>query len=248
MRLLRFMLMFTFFPYIVLAQNAKEIVKKADDKFRGQHSSFAEVETQVIRPGWSREMSMKTWSMGDEYGMVLITAPARDEGTAFLKRGNEVWNWVPRIQRTIKLPPSMMMQSWMGTDFTNDDLVKQASIVKDYDHKILKSTTINGRPCWKIQLTPKEDAAVVWGKLYLWITKDQYLELKTEFYDEDGQLVNILKAGEIKKLGGRTLPSRMEMIPVDKEGHKTVMKYKRLKFNIEIENDFFTARKMKNLR
>ncbi|MDZ7808203.1 MAG: outer membrane lipoprotein-sorting protein [Gracilimonas sp.] len=119
---------------ILQAQNATEIVRKMDEKMRGE-SLEAEVTMTIVRPNWSREVSMKSWSRGTEYSMILITAPARDRGTAFLKRGNEIWNWVPSVGRTIKMPPSMMMQSWMGSDFTNDDLVRESSSVTDYDHE-----------------------------------------------------------------------------------------------------------------
>jgi hypothetical protein len=115
---------------------AKDIVKKADDNMRGK-TSQADITIKIIRPTWSREMNMKAWTKGDDYSMILVTSPAKEKGTVFLKRIKEVWNWIPSIERNIKLPPSMMSQSWMGTDFTNDDLVKEASSVSDYDHKLL---------------------------------------------------------------------------------------------------------------
>lgn len=115
---------------------AKAIVKKAEDNMRG-NTSKADITIKIIRPTWDREMNMKAWTKGDDYSMILITSPAKEKGTVFLKRIKEVWNWIPAIERTIKLPPSMMSQSWMGTDFTNDDLVKEASSVSDYDHKLL---------------------------------------------------------------------------------------------------------------
>ncbi|MGK7371085.1 MAG: outer membrane lipoprotein-sorting protein, partial [Candidatus Halalkalibacterium sp. M3_1C_030] len=113
---------------IVQAQDATEIVKRADEKMRGE-SSRAEITMEIIRPTWSRSISMKAWSLGMDYSLILVTAPARDEGTAYLKRGNEIWNWLPDINRTIKMPPSMMSQSWMGSDFSNNDLVEESSIV-----------------------------------------------------------------------------------------------------------------------
>ncbi|MCB0644033.1 MAG: outer membrane lipoprotein-sorting protein, partial [Phaeodactylibacter sp.] len=169
----------------------KEIIRKSEDKLNGK-TAQGTMKMTIVRPTWKREMTMKTWSKGQEYSMVLITGPARDKGTAFLKRGKEMWNWQPSIDMEIKLPPSMMSQSWMGSDFTNDDLVSQTSIVDDFDHKLLGSETVNGMDCYKIELIPHEDAAVVWGKILMWVEKNEYLQLKTEFYDEDGYLVNTM--------------------------------------------------------
>ena len=116
--------------------DAKEIVRKADQKMQG-NSSKAEMVMKIVRPDWTREVGMKAWALSRKNSLILITNPARDKGTAFLKRDKEIWNWQPRIDRVIKLPPSMMMQSWMGSDFTNDDLVKESSITEDYTHKII---------------------------------------------------------------------------------------------------------------
>lgn len=229
------------------AQDAKEIIEKMDRQMRGK-TSTAELSIEIVRPDWTRTMKVKSWSKGDEFAMILVTHPAREEGTAFLKRGDEVWNWVPRVERTIKLPPSMMSQSWMGTDLKNDDLVEQASLVSDYHHELMGDPTIRGRECYKVKLTPKEGAAVVWGKLVLFVDKEHHVELRTEFYDETGELVNVMKSFDIQEIGGRMLPKRVEVIPQDKEGHKTVMERGSMSFNEPIEDDFFTTRNMKELR
>ena len=133
--------------FSISAQNApgaKEIIRRVDRQMRGK-TSTAQMRMEIIKPDWSRTIEMKTWTKGDSYSLILITAPPRDKGTAFLKRGNEIWQWVPSIDRTIKIPPSMMMQSWMGSDFTNDDLVKEASMVDDYTHTLAGDTTVDGR-------------------------------------------------------------------------------------------------------
>ncbi len=218
-----------------------------DRQMRGK-TSTAELSIEIVRPDWTRTMKVKSWSKGDEFAMILVTHPSREEGTAFLKRGDEVWNWVPRVERTIKLPPSMMSQSWMGTDLKNDDLVEQASLVSDYQHELMGDPTIRGRECHKVKLTPKEGAAVVWGKLVLFVDKEHHVELRTEFYDETGELVNVMKSFDIQEIGGRMLPKRVEVIPQDKEGHKTVMERGSMSFNEPIEDDFFTTRNMKELR
>lgn len=247
---LSFSLIFSFFllaMHVVQAQDASEIVRKADEKFRGDQSK-AQMTMKIIRPSWERTVSMRVWTLGTKYSMILITAPARDEGTAYLKRGNQIWNWVPRIGRIVKMPPSMMSQSWMGSDFTNDDLIKEASIVTDYTHKLLGDSTVAGRDCYELELTPKPDAPVIWSKIKMWISKDDYLELRTEFYNEYNEKVNVMEGSEIKTLGGRLLPAKLEMIPQDKESQKTVLEYQNLNFNPGISENFFTIQQMKRLQ
>ena len=231
----------------VFAQDAKEIVQKADEKFRGK-SSKGEMTMIIERPSWNRTVSMKSWSMGNEYSLIFITAPAKEKGQVFLKREQEMWNWVPNIERMIKIPPSMMMQSWMGSDFTNDDLVRESSIVTDYTHKIIGEETINGYESYKIELIPLPDASVVWGKVLMWISKDENYWLRSEFYDEDDILVNTEILSDIKKMDDRTMPTRMEMIPADEEGHKTIMIYDKIDFDIKIDESFFSQQNMKRIR
>jgi len=231
----------------VRAQDAKEIVDKANQLSLGQ-TSKGEMKMTIERPSWSRTVEMKTWSKGNQYYMILITAPARDEGQVFLKRGNDMWNWMPTISRMIKLPPSMMSQSWMGSDFTNDDLVKMNSIVEDYTHTLLGEEEVNGFDCHKIELIPKEDAAVVWGKIILWIAKEDYYQMKGEYYDEDMDLVNTMIASDVTQFNDRKLPAHLEMIPADKDGHKTIMHMENMEFNVDIPDRFFSQQNMKNLR
>lgn len=231
----------------VLAQDASEIIRQAEDKLRGS-SSFSELKMTVVRPDWSREVSMKSWAVGRDYSLILITGPARDKGVAFLKREREIWNWQPTIDRTIKMPPSMMMQSWMGSDFTNDDLVRESSILRDYEHELVDEEVVDGRNCWKIKLVPKPEAAVVWGEIFMWVDQAEYLQLKTEFYDEDAYLVNTMLGKNIKDMDGKLLPSIMEIIPAEEEGHKTVLEYLTLDFDIDVKDSFFSIQNMKRVR
>lgn len=228
----------------LLGQTAREIVQAADSKMRG-NTSQAQITVQTVRPAWSREMTVKTWMKGTDLAMILVQSPAKDKGIIFLKRKKEVWNWMPSLEKIIKLPPSMMSQSWMGTDFTNDDLVKESSIVNDYDHSITGDTIIDNRNCYIIQLLPKPQAAVVWGKLLVCIDKKDFLELHTRFYDEDGSLINTMNASDIKMMDGRLIPTRFEMIPADKPNQKTVMLYKAVMYNRSLDDAFFTTEKMK---
>jgi outer membrane lipoprotein-sorting protein len=228
------------------AQTATEIVQQADNKMRGK-SSQAEMTVLTIRPNWSREMQIKSWVKGTDLAMILVQSPPKDKGIVFLKRKKEVWNWMPVIERNIKLPPSMMTNSWMGTDFTNDDLVREASAVYDYTHRFIADTVIDNRICYKIEFTPKPGAAIVWGKLLVCIDKKDYLELYTEFFDEEGQMINVMKTYDIKMMDGRLIPTRMEMTPVSKQHQKTVIIYRSVVFNRNIEDHFFTIEKMKQI-
>ncbi|HAS40959.1 MAG TPA: outer membrane lipoprotein-sorting protein [Microscillaceae bacterium] len=246
---LRWILMGLFLGFLtsLQAQNATEIVKKANEKLQGKTSQGVMTMT-IIRPKWRRTVEMKSWAKGDDYSLILIKKPARDQGSGYLKRTREMWNWLPKVGRVVKMPPSMMNQSWMGSDFTNDDLVRQSSIVNDYTHKILGTETIEGRSCYKILLTPKPNAPVVWGKVEIWISKKDFLQLQSKMYDEDGYLVNTMRGSKIKNLGGRTIPSKMEMIPADKPNQKTVLEYKSMVFDKPIGNGFFSVQNLKRVR
>lgn len=235
-------------PALAVSQDAKEIVKKADEKFNGEKSSYSEMVMTIVRPKYKRNLEFKSWSSGSSQSLTLITAPAKEKGQTFLKNGNNLWSWSPVIQRLIKLPNSMMSQGWMGSDFTNDDIMRESSLIKDFTHKLEGSEIIDNHKCYKILLTPLENAGVVWGKIRLWISADEYLELKSEYYDEDGFLVKTHKAGNIKTFDGRKLPSLMEIIPAEEPQNKTLVNIIAMKFNIPVENDFFTQQNMKKIK
>ncbi len=226
---------------------ADEIVQKAQDKANGL-SSVGTMKMTIVRPEWSRDVTMKVWTKGTDFSMILITGPAGDKGQVFLKRHNEMWNWMASISRMIKIPPSMMSQSWMGSDFTNDDLVRMNSIVTDYTHSILGTENVEGYDCYKIRLIPKPEAAVVWGKVYIWISKDEYYQMKAEYFDEDGTLVNTMLASDIKQMGDRKLPSLLIMVPEEKKGQQTHLEILEMQFNVPIEDSFFSQQNMKTLR
>jgi hypothetical protein len=241
-----FLIVFLFRGFQEPALTARDVVERADENVRGK-TSQAEMTIRTVRPTWQREMTVKTWSIGDQYAMILVKSPVKDKGVAFLKRKKEVWNWVPVLERSIKLPPSMMTQSWMGTDFTNDDLVKESSIVEDYDHSFLGDTLIGKRQCHIIQMIPKPEAAIVWGKIIICIDKKDFVELHSKFYDEEGELINVMNASEVKMMDGRVIPTHLEMIPVDKKNHKTILIYSSISYNKPLSESFFTLQQMKNL-
>ncbi len=228
--------------------DAKALVKRSNDLSLGV-SSFSKMTMTIQRPEWTRKVSMQSWSHGTEFYLIYITSPARDKGQVFLKRDRDMWNWVPSINRTIKIPPSMMMQSWMGSDFTNDDLVRANSIVTDYTHKIIGEESIEGFDCYVIELIPLEDAPVVWGKIILWISKDEAFGLKSEFYDDFMELSSTQYASEVKDFGDRKLPSLFRMVKADKPNQLTQLKIDHQEFNVsKIKESFFTQQNMKRLR
>lgn len=238
---------FILFSLNTIAQDVEEIVKKADEKMRG-NSSQGEFTMIIERPSWTREISMKNWTLGNDYSLVYITAPAKEKGQVFLKRHKEMWNWVPNIERMIKIPPSMMMQSWMGSDFTNDDLVRESSLTKDYQKKLAGEEKTGNYTCYKIELIPNEDAPVVWGKIIMWVSKNEYHWLKAEYFDEDGILVNTEIMSDVKVMDNREMPTRLEMIPADKPNQKTIMIFEKMDFDIKIDESFFSQQNMKKVK
>lgn len=227
---------------------AAEIIKKAEDKFKGEKSSYAEMQVIIQRPTWKRTVSLKSWSKGTDFSLSVITAPANEKGQAFLKRKNELWTWNPTISRMIKLPPSMMSQGWMGSDYTNDDIMRESSMVEDYDVKLLGEEKNQGFDCYKIELKPKANLAVVWGKIIVWISTVEYYQLKAEYFDEDNYLVRTMISSVVKQFGDRKLPSKMEIIPAEEPGNKTVVIIRSMQFNQQIAESFFSQQNMKKVR
>jgi len=235
-------------PMLAQDLSPKEIVRKADEKFNGEKTSTSLMAMTIVRPTWERTIEFKNWTSGKEHALTLITAPAKDKGQSFLKRQNEMWSWNPTISRLIKLPPSMMSQGWMGSDYTNDDILKESSVVNDYDHTIIGEEEIDGRMCYLIKLVAKEEAAVIWGHQIRWIDKKDFLFLKSELFDEDGYLVRTETGSEIKSMDGRLIPTRIELIPAEEEDQMTIIEIREIEFNREIKDSFFSQQNMKRVR
>lgn len=242
------LLLTAFHPAGAQQLSATDIVRKADEKFNGEMSGYSVMSMTIIRPTWQRTVEFKSWSLGDDYALTLITAPAREKDQTFLKRSNEMWSWNPAISRLIKLPPSMMSQGWMGSDYTNDDILRESSVVNDYTHEIETEEQVEGRQCYRIKLTAIADADVLWGHQVWWVDKSEFIVLRAELFDEDGYLVRSEKGGELKVLDGRLIPTVIELVPAEAEGNKTVLKIMEMKFNIPIEESFFSQQNMKSIR
>ncbi len=236
-----------FLPLLGQDLSPKEIIRKADEKFNGEKTSISTMAMTIVRPTWERTIEFRNWTSGRDYALTLITAPAKEKGQSFLKRETEMWSWNPTISRLIKLPPSMMSQGWMGSDYTNDDILKESSVVNDYDHQLVGEEELDGRTCYKIKMVAKEDAAVVWGHQIRWIDKKDFLFLKSELYDQDGYLVRTELGSDIKPMDGRLIPTRIELIPAEEEGRKTLLEIKEIQFNQSIREGFFSQQNMKRV-
>ncbi len=228
--------------------SATEIVRKADEKFKGELSGYSVMTMTIVRPTWQRTVEFKSWSKEDDYALTLITAPAREKGQTFLKRKNEMWSWNPSINRLIKLPPSMMSQGWMGSDYTNDDILRESSVVNDYTHSLEGEEEIDGRLCYRIIMLAKENTDVLWGKQVWWVDKKEFITLKAELYDEDGYLVRTERGMELKIMDGRFLPTLIELVPAENPGNKTILNINEMKFNINLDENFFSQQNMKTIR
>jgi outer membrane lipoprotein-sorting protein len=242
----RFVLTGLLVPATVSAQatTAREIIDRVDRLLRGE-SSRATVEMQITTEHWSRTLEMRVWSLGVDYSLVRLTAPPREAGTATLKAGQEVWNYLPRVDRTIKVPASLMMGSWMGSHFTNDDLVKESRIVDDYDFEMSYDGPRDGVDVWEFVMTPKPDAPVVWGRIEEQVRQRDLMPVWVRYYDEDGDLVRTLTFDDYKTMGGRLVPAEMLVVPADKPGESTRLVYHDLEFDVDLEPDFFSLRNLR---
>ncbi len=226
----------------------KEIVRKVDHLLRGE-TSFGIYEMTITDPNWKRTLRLKVWeNRKGKRTFIRILSPAKEKGIGTLKIGFEMWNYLPRVERIIKIPPSMMMQPWMGSDFTNDDLVKESSIVEDYTHRIIGEGTYNGEDVYRVEALPKPEAAVVWGKILFWVRKKDFIPLREEFYSEKGELIRVMTFSEIREMGGRVIPTFWRMKPVKKEGRETSLRILKIEFNRRLSDTIFTLRNLKMVR
>ena len=230
-------------PGIALADdqpNAAQILDRVDDLYRGK-SAQGKMTMKVVNPHYRRTISMDFWSRGKEKSMVRIVRPRKERRTATLKNGNNIWNYLPKVNRTIKIPSSMMGGSWMGSDFTNDDLVKEHRMAEDYHSKVSFRGKRDGQEVIDITCIPKPQAAVVWGKLVVTVRRADLIPLRILYYKENGQLGRTMTFSDIKELGGRKLPTKMRVVPHDKRGHETVVVYDEITFDVQLPARFFSV-------
>ncbi len=224
--------------------DAHAVVDRVDRLLRGE-SSHASVSMQITTRQWSRSLDMTIWSKGSDYALIRVTAPAREAGTATLKVKDDIWNYLPRVDRTIRIPPSLMAGAWMGSHFTNDDLVKESRLVDDYDIAIGFDGERDGVKVWEFALTPKPGVAVVWGKIVMQVRQADLMPQWERYYDDAGTLVRTVTFSDFKVLGGRKVPATLTVTPADKPDEHTTLVYHDLQFDVGLPASFFSLQNLK---
>ena len=223
---------------------SEDILNYVDDLFRGT-SSHAVMKMVVSTAHYTREMTLEAWSRGREDSLVRILKPEKEKGTATLKAGSNIWNYLPKVNRIIKIPSSMMGASWMGSHFTNDDLIKESRMADDYTNSLSFRGERGGQRIIELTLIPKPDAAVVWGKVVVTVTEGSYLPVMIDYYDERKKLTRSMEFSEIRDIGNRKLPTRLRMTPTDKPDEYTEIIYSTIAFDIPLDDAFFSLRNLK---
>ena len=224
--------------------DVEALLQHLDDLYRSK-SSIARMEIDVTTPRSSRTMRMRAWTRGEDDVLVLIEAPPREAGTATLRVGNNLWNYLPKIARTIRVPPAAMLGSWMGTDFTNDDLVKESSLRKDFAARIDRRS--DTPPGWWLRLDVKPGVVGRWARIDL-LVSDRRLPVEERHYDRKGRLARTMHFDDVKVLGGRTLPARIALVPVDSPGQRTEMRYLDVQFDVPLSDDTFSLSRLERAR
>jgi hypothetical protein len=225
----------------------QEIIARVDRVMRGD-SSHGVSRMNIVTEHWERELVMELWSMGTDYSLVRVRSPAREAGTATLMADRDIWNYLPKVDRTIKIPASMMSGAWMGSHFTNDDLVKESQLIEDFDIELMFDGDRDGVAVWEFRLTPKPEVAVVWGHIDYRVRRSDYMPFWARYYDEDGELARTMRFSEFKDLGGRTVPTVMDMVPADKPNERTSVIYESLEFDIDVDRSFFSLQTLQRRR
>jgi outer membrane lipoprotein-sorting protein len=221
---------------------AEEIVRKIDELYRSS-TSEALVEMEVVTPHWQRTLRMRVWSRGMKDTFIRILEPKKESGFATLRIGNEMWNYLPKVAKVLKIPPSMMMSSWMGSDFTNDDLVKEFTFVESY-HFEMTTPESPEHGLLYVKCVPKEGLPIVWGFIVLAVREDGYMPVWEKYYDEKGALAREITFSDVRTFGERLIPATMELVPRNEEGHKTVLRYIEAKFDVALDPGIFTLRNL----
>ncbi len=241
------LILIIFISYFILHsqsnENAYKILKKIDELYKS-NSSYAEVEMKIETKHWKRTLFMKMWTEGKEKAFIRIILPKKERGVATLKLKNQMWNYLPKTNKIIKIPPSMMMGSWMGSDFSNDDLVKEYTFIDDYTFEFTEVDNPE-KDLLYISCKPKPDVPVIWEKIIIAVNKKDLLPVWEKYYNEKGKEVRVMYFKEVKTFGKKRIPSVMELIPLNKKGHKTTITYKKVKFDIKLDKSIFS---IKNLR
>jgi len=218
--------------------DARALVRAAMEHWRGVNS-YSEMTMTIHRADWERSMSMRAWSEGDKLSLLRVTAPKKDAGNGTLLKDNDMWSYSPKINRIIKIPSSMMNQGWMGSDFSNKDISKSTDILDQYDHTLTAQAEEDGHTVYTIEAIPHEDAAIVWGKEVLKI-RDDFVLLEEQYWDQDGELVKVMRAREVVEMGGRSVARVLRMGKLDTPEEWTEMTVSGIEFDLEMPEGIFT--------
>ncbi len=224
---------------------AEEIVRHVDDLLRGE-SSHGQVRMEVVTDRWTRSIEMEMWSLGRDYSLVRVLSPAREAGTATLKVDRDIWNYLPRVDRTIRVPGAGMGGSWMGSHFTYDDLVRESSMVVDYEVEVSFEGDRDGTEIWEFTLTPLPEAPVVWGHVELEVRKDDRMPLRTRYFDDRGDLARTMVFSEFRTMDGRLVPTELSMHPEDRPSERTTIHYEDLEFDAGLDTSFFSLQRLRD--
>jgi len=227
-------------------RNAASIVRDAVNHWRGL-SSYTEMSMVIHRSDWERSMTMRAWTKGDKQSLVRVIEPKKDRGNGTLTDDNNMWTYSPKVNRVIKIPSSMMGQSWMGSDFSNKDVARADDIIDQYDHALLGTEEMDGITVYEIESTPHEEAAVVWGREVLTV-RDDHVILQHRFYDQDGELVKTLESLEIAEMGGRTVAKRQRMSKTESPEEWTEIRVNSVEYELDIRDSMFTQSNLRNPR
>ncbi len=228
--------------------DATEIIRRMDLILRGD-TSYGRYHMTILDPDWERRLTFEAWEdRNAKKTFIRILSPAREKDIVTLKIRYEMWNYLPRVERVIKIPPSMMLQPWMGSDFTNDDLVKASSFVTDYSHTVVAKETLQGNPVYRLELIPHVDAPVVWGRILVWVVRQDSMPLRQEFYNERGELIRVLEFSTIRAIHGRRIPTHWVMTPIAEQGRKTIVDVVDLQIDVPLDDGIFSLRNLKKTR
>ncbi len=230
-------------PARAATPSARELLDRVDDLFRGR-SSHGRATMVVVTAHWTRTLTLEAWSKGKEQSLIRILAPEKEKGTATLNVGNDLWNYLPKVKRVIKLPSSMLSASWMGSHFTNDDLVKESRMADDYTFETTFDGTRDGQAVVEVTCIPKPEAAIVWGKVVVRVRHGDWLPLIVDFYDEQMAVARTITYTDIRRFGARTLPSSFTVVPTDKPTESTRIAWEDLEFDVPLDDDLFTLREL----
>ncbi|MBD3180064.1 MAG: outer membrane lipoprotein-sorting protein [Candidatus Latescibacteria bacterium] len=224
------------------------VIEKLDRLYRSS-SSTGSMKMTIINPHWERSLVMDFWSEGMDRMLIVVTEPEKEKGTATLKIDNEMWNYIPNINKVVKIPPSMMMANWMGSDFTNDDIVRESSFISDYHYSEINPPEAEEGMMY-LELVPKEGVVTLWKKLVMKVDRENLLPVEQRYVDEKERVMKKMLYDRVKVMDGKEIPTRMTMVPLseEKKGHRTTVEYLDIEFEVELDDDLFSLRNLRKRR